>query len=75
MFRFLLSHQESDDAEHFDTLTFPGDVLLMEQQPLLFYSCCEFETESSNGQRDVDAAGGKGKLMTVCRGELLHVAL
>ena len=46
----------------------------MEQRPLLFYSCCEFEMESGDGQRDLDA-GGKGKLMTGGRDELLYVAL
>lgn len=46
MFRFLFSHQESDDPEHFDTFTFPGDILLMEQWPLLLYSCCEFGMKS-----------------------------
>lgn len=46
MFRFLSSHQESDDSEHFGTFTFPGDILLMEQWLLLLYSCCEFGMKS-----------------------------
>lgn len=44
--RFLFSHQGSDDSENLDTFVFPEDFLLMEQWPLLLYSCCEFGMES-----------------------------
>lgn len=76
MFRFLFSHQELDDSEHFDTSTFPGDILLMEQWPLLLYSCSEFGMKSGGCTEDRCYGEGAGEeLMIRWRCELLYVAL